>query len=273
MSTKPGAEGATNTPPAEPTPPADAVTIETPVTPPAEPPATPPQSGDNVFTMDDVHAAVEKARAQEKDKLYGRLDEMQQKLQSYETAQEAAERERQEEQQRLEAERKRLEEEELSAKELLTKKEDEWEQRFNTAQNEWEERFKSQQQEMEAKEAVIERERQFQELKSYTDRRLAEETENIMPELMDMVTGNSTEEIEASISRAIEKTSAIVGNIQQAQGTTQRPRGVPATGAPSTGPSENMTEQQTLTAADIANMSIEEYAQVRDRLLAAGSRR
>jgi flagellar hook-basal body complex protein FliE len=34
-----------------------------------------------------------------------------------------------------------------------------------------------------------------------------------------------------------------------------------------------MTEQQVLTSADIANMSMEQYAQVRDRLLAQTSRR
>lgn len=256
------------------TPPAaDAVVIDVPAaTPPAPEPA--PQAGDNIFTQADVEAAIEKARQQEKDKLYGRLGKMEETLTQYETAQQAAEAERRAEQEAADAERKRLEEDELSAKDLLLKKEDEFNQRLNTAQNEWEQKFLALQEEAAAKDAVIERERQFQELTSYRDRRLAEEQENIMEELRDLVTGNTIEEIDASISRAIDKTSAIVGNIQQALGNQpQRLRGVPATGAPSTGPLENATEQQTLTAADIANMSIEEYAQVRDRLLAVGSRR
>lgn len=94
-----------------------------------------------------------------------------------------------------------------------------------------------------------------------------------MPELLDFVRGNSEDEIESAIFAVKERTSAIMENIQQAMPQRQNLRGVPATGSTPIGPLENMTEQQTLTSADIANMTMEQYAQVRDRLLAQTSMR
>jgi hypothetical protein len=160
----------------------------------------------------------------------------------------------------------------MSAKELLSKKEDEFQQRINTAQMEWEEKFNALQQEAEAQKAVLDQERRYQELESYKSRRIAEEQDNIMPELLDFIKGNSEDEIESAISAVVARTSAIVENIQQAMPQQQqRLRGVPATGSTPIGPLENMTEQQTLTSADIANMSMDQYAQIRDRLLAQAS--
>jgi hypothetical protein len=122
------------TPPGDPVtaPAPDAVTIDVPAEPPAAP-DTPPAPGDDVFTQADVQAAIEKARQQEKDKLYGRLGKMEETLTQYETAQQAADAERAAQQAEADAERKRLEEDELTAKELLIRKEDEFNQRINTA--------------------------------------------------------------------------------------------------------------------------------------------
>jgi hypothetical protein len=92
-----------------------------------------------------------------------------------------------------------------------------------------------------------------------------------MPELLDFIRGNTEDEIESAISAVKTRTSAILENIQQAMPQQQRLRGVPATGSTPSGPLENMTEQQTYTSADIAGMSMDQYAQVRDRLLASAS--
>jgi len=118
---------------------------------------------------------------------------------------------------------------------------------------------------------VLEQERRFQELESYKSRRIAEEQDNVMPELLDFIRGNTEDEIESAISAVKTRTSAILENIQQAMPQQQRLRGVPATGSTPSGPLENMTEQQTYTSADIAGMSMDQYAQVRDRLLASAS--
>ena len=90
--------------------------------------------------------------------------------------------------------------------------------------------------------------------------------EEVLDALVELV--GSEEEIEAAISAVATRTSAILANIQQAI-PQNRVRGGPPTGYPPSGPAENMTEQQTYTAADIASMSNEEYAKVRDRLLAS----
>lgn len=248
----------------------DAVTIDNPVQQ-AAPEEVAPAPQRDVNTRMFSQEEVESIRRQEKDKLYDKISKLQEQVEVFNH--ERGEQKRlAEETSAREAEERRLrEEEEMSAKELLLKKEDEFQQRLNTAQQEWEEKFTALQQESEAQQAVLEQERRFQELESFKSRRIAEEQDNIMPELMDFIRGNSEDEIESAISAVKTRTSAILENIQQAMPQQQRLRGVPATGSTPTGPLENMTEQQTFTSADIAGMSMEQYAQVRDRLLASAS--
>lgn len=224
-----------------------------------------------LFTADEVEAI----RKQEKDKLYKELSKQDERVRSLQDQIEVFNKEREEQQriadelrQREEAERKAREREELTAKELLMKTEDEFNERINTAQQEWEAKFAQLEAEKQAQAALIEQERRFQELESYRSRRIQAEQDNLMPELIEFIKGNSEEEIEAAISAVATRTSAILSNIQQAI-PQNRVRGVPPTGYPPNGPAENMTEQQTYTAADIAAMSNEEYAKVRDRLLAS----
>lgn len=248
----------------------DGTTITIPATPaPAEPePAAPPASQNSrFFTEEDIEAA----RKQEKDKLYGKVDKLQQQLDLFNQEREAALKEAQE---RAEAEAKAVrerEEAEMSAKDLLTKKEDEWNSQLNSVQEEWEKKFNALQAESEAKEALLEAERKFQELESYKSRRIQEAQDDIAPQLVRFIKGNSEEEIEASISDAIASTHAIMEEVQAS--LPQRPRTIPATGGAPSGPLENATEQQTFTAAQIAAMSPAEYAQHRVSLLAAASRR
>jgi DNA repair exonuclease SbcCD ATPase subunit len=220
-----------------------------------------------MFSQDEVEAI----RRQEKDKLYDKISKLQEQVEIFNHEREEQKRLAEEIAAREAEERRLREEEEMSAKELLMKKEDEFQQRINTAQQEWEEKFTTLQQESEAQKAVLEQERRFQELESFKSRRIAEEQDNIMPELLDFIRGNTEDEIESAISAVKTRTSAILENIQQAMPQQQRLRGVPATGSTPSGPLENMTEQQTYTSADIAGMSMDQYAQVRDRLLASAS--
>ena len=251
----------------------DAVTIDMPAqqaTPEATAPAQEPMTPNTrMFTEDEVEAI----RRQEKDKLYDRLSKLQDQVEIFNHEREEQKRLAEEIAANEAEERRQREEAEMSAKELLAKKEDEFQQRLNTAQQEWEEKFNALQQESEAQKAVLEQERRYQELESYKSRRIQEEQDSIMPELLDFVKGNSEEEIESAISAVVARTSAIVENIQQAMPQRQNLRGVPATGSTPIGPLENATEQQTLTSADIANMSMDQYAQIRDRLLAQASLR
>jgi hypothetical protein len=248
----------------------DTVTIDAPVAtpePPAQPAPAPASENSKLFSAEDIEAA----RRQEKEKLYPKLTKMEEQLALFQQEREEAQRLAAEQAETEAKARREAEEAELSAKDLLTKKEDEWNQRLNTAQQEWEEKFNALQAESEAKAELLERERRFQELESYKTRRLQEEADNIAPQLLNFIKGNSEEEIDAAISDAVASTSAIMEEVQAS--LPQRPRTIPATGGAPSGPLENATEQQTFTAAQIAAMSDAEYAQHRVSLLAAASRR
>lgn len=228
------------------------------------------------FTEEDVEAI----RKQEKDKMYKRLEEADLRVKSMEEQMAIIAQER--EAARKEAEERAAKEadilrqreiDEMSAKELLLKKEDEFNQRINSVEQEWQERLASIEAQRQAQEALLEKERQLQALDHYRNQRLQQEQENIIPELLDLITGNTEEEIENSISVLRERSSAIIESIQQATAATQgRLRGAPVT-APPVGPMETQTEYQQLSADDIRNMSMEQYAKMRERLLNARSPR
>ena len=225
-----------------------------------------------MFTEDDV----QKIRQQEKEKLYGRLEESQTRLKSMEEKLSLLSQEREEairkaeEKARAEADLiKQRELEELSAKELLTRKEDEFNSRINQVEREWAEKFNVMEQDRQAQSALLEKERALQALETYRQRRTVEEQEAIIPELLDLVSGSSEEEIENSIAVLRARSSAIIESIQQAsQSSMPRLKGAPVT-APPTGPLENNTEYQTLTADQIRDMPMDQYSKMRERLLQA----
>ena len=230
------------------------------------------KSNSKIFTEDEV----ENIRKQEKDKMYKRLEEADTRVKSMEEQMAIIASER--EQARKEAEERANKEaellrqrevEELSAKELLLKREDEFNQRINSVEQEWQERLNAIETQRAAQEALLEKERRLQEIDHYRNQRLQAEQESIIPELIDLVSGNSEEEIEQSISVLRERSSAIIESIQQATAQQQgRLRGAPVT-APPVGPMETQTEYQSLTAEDIRNMPMDQYMKMRDRLLNA----
>jgi DNA repair exonuclease SbcCD ATPase subunit len=242
---------------------------------PAEPTVAPPVeekiSNSKIFTEDEV----QKIRQQEKDKLYGRIEEAQNRMKSMEEQVATLAREREEAIKQAEAKaraeadlQKQREMEELSAKELLSKKEDEFNQKINQVEQEWSQKFAEIESERQAQAALLDKERAMQALETYRQRRLHEEQESIIPELQDLISGNNEEEIESSINVLRSRSSAIIESIQQASQPMTRPKGAPVT-APPTGPLENNEEYQTMTAEDIRNMPMDQYAKMRERLLQA----
>ena len=234
-------------------------------------PTADPRPG-KTFTEEDVEAI----RKQEKDKLYKRLEEADTRVKSMEEqmAELAAEREAAqkaaEEKARLEEELiRQREEQELSAKELLLKREEEFNSKLQDIEQDYRKRFEEIEAQRAHQEALLEKERRLQELNSYRARRAQEESENIIPELIDLVSGSTEDEIENSIAVLRERSNAIIESIQQATQQQQgRVRGAPVT-APPVGPMETQTEYQTLTAEDIRNMPMEQYAKMRERLMNA----
>lgn len=220
---------------------------------------TPPAPADpqQFFTA----AQLEAARQQEKDKVYGRLtaaeklaETMKAEIDSLKAKEAEREAEVARKQAEAEAAARKAEEDKMSAAELIAAREKEMLER----QAAFEAR-------MQAEQAVLAKEQQFLQLQSYTQTRVAEEVsqDNIAPEFLDYITGNTVEEIEASITKAKEKTASIAEAKVNA-GLTPRLPGVSPTGFGPTGPLEQFTgQQQELTPEQINAMSMAEFAQYR----------
>ena len=218
----------------------------------------PVQPSGRFFTEDDI----EKAREQERSKLYDRLDTMESQLREERerVAQEQAAR--QAEAERLAADARANEEAEMETRQLLERREAEWNERFTRLQAE-----------QEQTRAIYEQERRLAELERYRNDRVAQEAEWIIPELRDLITGNSLEEVEASIEEMKQRTAAIMESIAQyPQQQPQMYRMGASPTAPPIGPMEQMSPTQQLTPDDIARMSPDQYRQHREELLAAASR-
>jgi len=155
-----------------------------------------------------------------------------------------------------EAEAKRKAEEDMDVRELLAKKEQEWADQLEHERNDREHAF-----------ALLEKERSFTELNDYRNRRLSEEQDNIIPELLDLITGNNPDEIESSIAGLKDRSSRILDSAQQAMQSARREMTGSRVTAPPTGPLDTNSENQSLTAEQISAMSVSEYAKHRQKLL------
>ena len=217
----------------------------------------------SVYTADDIA----KAREQEKAKLYPQMEKMKEELSSLKKAREeqlAKEAERDAVRAAKEAERiakeKEQDESELSFKELLAKKEQEF-----TAQ------LDGERLERERAIALLERERQFQDLMNYRQSRLEQERDNIIPELIDLIEGDSQDAVEQSIANLKDKSVRILQSAQAAmQNARQQMAGARVT-APASGPLDNDSEQQSYSPDSIRDMSLSDYAKQRAKLLGSAA--
>ena len=204
-----------------------------------------------------------KAREQEKAKLYPQMEKMKEELATLKKAREeeaVKEAERAAARAAKDAEKaakaKQKEEEELSVKELLSKKEQEWQSQLEAERLERERAF-----------AMLEKEREFQELNNYRQGRLEQERDNIVPELIDLISGNTKDEVEQSISMLKEKSASISSSVQQAMQTAKQQMAGTRITNPAAGPLDNDSSQQSLTPDSIRDLSMAEYAKQRAKLL------
>ena len=202
------------------------------------------------YTEDDL----KKVREQEKSKLYPQIDSLKEELAALKKRDEEREAEALRNKQEAEAEAKRKAEAEMDVRTLLETKEKEWADKLEAERLEREKAF-----------LLLEREREFAALNEYRNRRLEEERENIIPELVDLISGNTPDEIEQSIAGLRDRSSKILDSAQQAMQNTRREM----TGTKPTLPPtlENNSDQQQFTAEQLAAMSVTEYAKVRGKLL------
>jgi chromosome segregation ATPase len=217
----------------------------------------------------DVKEAIQKARAQEKAKLYPQVEKLQEELsllrkereerQAQEAEREAQRRERIAQR---DAEKKAKEEDEMSFKELLKTKEEEWAAKLESEKTEREKAF-----------AILNLEREFNELQQYRQQRLEQERENIIPELIDLISGNNKDEIESSIAGLKDRSAKIFDSVAQvAQQNRKEMVGTRIT-SPASGPLDNDSEQRSYSPTDINNMSMADYVKNRAKLLGNGNNR
>jgi hypothetical protein len=208
------------------------------------------------FTAEDLA----KARAQEKAKLYPQMEKMAEELATLkkEREEEAARKQAKlAEREAQKAEKaKQKEEQELSFKELLAKKE----QEFNS-------QLENERLERERAIALLDQERKFQDLMAYRSQRLDEERDSIVPQLIDLIGGNTPDEIEQSIATLKDKSAGIMQDVMQTvQASKQQMVGTRIT-APASGPLDNEMGQQSYTPEGIRGMDMAEYQKQRAKLL------
>ena len=214
-----------------------------------------------VFTAEDI----EKARKQEKDKLYDSMETMKGELAELRKQRETELAEREAEKQRIAAEAaaaaKAKEEEELSVRQLLEKREQEF-----AAQ------IAAERQERESALELLRLEQEFSVLQQYRADRLAQEADNILPELLDLVvTGPTAEKIEESIAGLKARSERILQMAVQGQQAQRAAMPGVSVTAPPVGPAEINSENQTISLEQLRSMSMDDYMKNRDKLLPAAS--
>ena len=206
------------------------------------------------YTEDDLA----RVRAQEKDKLYPQIDKLKSEL-------EELKKQREEEAARLSAEKEAKDaaaraeaEADMDVRELLKQKERELTEQLERERQERERAF-----------ALLEREKAFTELQTFKQQRLEQEREAIIPELLDLVTGDTQEEVNASLESLKERSARILESAQAAMQSARKEMTGSRVTAPPTGPLDINSEQRNFTADEIAAMPMNEYAKYRQRLLSA----
>ena len=120
--------------------------------------------------------------------------------------------------------------------------------------------------------ALLEREKTYADLQSYRQQVIEQERDNIIPQLVDFIQGNTREELTESVERLKERSASILESAQSAmQNARKEMKGTSIT-TPPAGPLETNSEQRTLTAQEIAAMPMNEYAKIRDRIMSDSAR-
>ena len=207
---------------------------------------------DKAYSEDDL----KRVREQEKSKLYPQIDSLKEELNVLKKEREERLAEAATRAAEAEAEAKKKAEADMDVRQLLEAKELEWAQKLEVERGERERAF-----------TLLERERQYAELNEYRTRRLEDERDNIMPELVDLISGSTPDEIEQSITGLRERSSRILESAQSAMQNARKEMTGSRVTAPPSGPMDTNMEQNSFTAEQIAAMSVTEYAKYRGKLL------
>jgi DNA repair exonuclease SbcCD ATPase subunit len=202
-----------------------------------------------------------KVRSQEKDKLYPQIESLKEELNSLRKEKEE-EASRKSAEAEAEATRlKEAQESELDAKSYAELKTKELQEQLERERSERERAF-----------ALLEREKTFADLQAYRQQVIETERDNIIPQLVDFIQGNSREEITSSVEQLKERSASILESAQSAMQTARKEMKGTSITTPPAGPLETNMEQRTLTAQEIAAMPMNEYAKYRDRIMSESAR-
>ena len=220
-----------------------------------------------VTTTDEVRSKfytdedLSRVRSQEKDKLYPQIESLKEELNSLRKEKEEEATRRNAEAQAESLRIKEAQESELDAKSYAELKTRELQEQLERERQERERAF-----------ALLEREKDFADLQSYRQQAVEQEREAIIPELVDLIAGNTREEIQSSIEGLKERSARILESAQSAmQNARKEMKGTSIT-TPPAGPLETNSENRSLTAEEIQSMSMNDYAKYRDRLLTPTAR-
>ena len=209
------------------------------------------------YTEDDLA----KVRSQEKEKLYPQIDKLKEELDAIKKEREAELAARAAEAEAKAKQQQEALENDMDVRTLLKTKEQEWQEQLERERQERERAF-----------ALLERERTFADLQGYRQQRVEQERDNIIPELVDLISGNTREEVEASIENLKERSNKILESAQFAMQNARKEMTGTRVTTPPLGPMDDNSEQRALTAEDIQSMSMNDYAKYRERILGASAR-
>ena len=202
-----------------------------------------------------------KVRSQEKSKLYPEIESLKEELNGL-----RKEKEEEASRRAADAEAQAAKAREEALAELDTKS------YADARLAELQEQLERERQERERAFALLEREKTYADLQSYRQQVIEQERDNIIPQLVDFIQGNSREELTESVERLKERSASILESAQSAmQNARKEMKGTSIT-TPPAGPLETNSEQRTLTAQEIAAMPMNEYAKIRDRIMSDSAR-
>jgi hypothetical protein len=202
-----------------------------------------------------------KVRAQEKEKLYPQIENLKSQLDILSKERAEREAEREAKQKAKEAEEQEKLEANIEAKDLIKIKEQEWKEQLERERQERERAF-----------ALLEREKAFADLQNYRQQRVETERDAIIPELIDLISGNTAEEVDESIENLKLRSSRILESAQSAMQNARKEMTGTRVTTPPLGPMDDNMEQRSLSAEDIQSMSMNDYAKYRERILGSTAR-
>ena len=209
------------------------------------------------YTEDDLA----RVRSQEKEKLYPQIDKLKEELDAIKKEREAELAARAAEAEAKAKQQQEALENDMDVRSLLKTKEQEWQEQLERERQERERAF-----------ALLEREKSFADLQNYRAQRVDAEREAIIPELIDLISGNTREEIDASVEGLKERSARILESAQSAMQNARREMTGTRVTTPPAGPLDTQSDSRNFTAEDIQSMSMNEYAKYRERIMSDAAR-